>query len=196
MDDEIEVGPQLSSETDADAHVREVLGMFDVPSFARRGHDLESAIARLDDRCRRERTQRLEMVHMRLRQWAQVVSGPGGWAGVFTAPLGALYLAAGAPEPTWAAATASLRRRKAAANDLVASVERFNRRWLRFMDELNLGPVNRLVEEYNRCYLIEKECVLGSPRLAARLFEPAEPVTLESLLFRHPPLPVPELARA
>jgi hypothetical protein len=53
--------------------------------------------------------------------------------------------------------------------------------------------VNRLVDRYNRYYVLEKECTLRSARLAARHFEPKPRVSHDALLERYPPLPLPEL---
>ena len=77
--------------------------------------------------------------------------------------------------------------------DLIASIVRFNTRWSRFVDELGLDHVNRLIDQYNRYYLLEKECCLGSSRLAARFFTPQAPFTRDSLLEEFPRLPVPTL---
>jgi hypothetical protein len=50
-----------------------------------------------------------------------------------------------------------------------------------------------MIDQYNRYYVLEKECVLGSSRLAARHFVPKARLTAEALLAAHPVLPVPEL---
>lgn len=175
-----------------EAEMKELLGLYDVPAFARRGVDLEHALARLDERCRGERAEMLEMVRLRLRQWAAVASGPGTASEVFARPIDDLWPAADAPPPAWADRPAPPRKLRSVSRDLVASVERFNRRWERFLAGLDFGPVNRLVERYNRYYLLEKEITLRSARLAARHFEPKPRVTLGALLDRHPPLPVPD----
>ena len=173
--------------------LNQLLGLFDVPAFARRGHDLEYALKRLHLRLVRERSGMLDMVRLRLRQWASVATGPDDWAGVFAAPIAPLYDASGAPPPAWAAAPASSRRRGVVARDLVASLGRFNRRWLHFLDAMTLDSVNRQIDQYNRYYVLEKECVIGSARLASRHFVPKPPVSRESLLAEHPALPVPEV---
>ena len=61
--------------------LRRMLGLFDVPAFARRGQDLEFHLGRLRDRCRHARDESLAMVRLRLRQWASACAGPGDWAG-------------------------------------------------------------------------------------------------------------------
>jgi hypothetical protein len=169
--------------------LNQILGLFDVPAFARRGHELEYALDRLDRRLGRERAGLLDMVKLRLRQWAAVATGPDDWRGAFAAPVASLYALAAAEAPAWADRPAHDRRRRAAARDLAASVARFNRRWLDVLDGLRLDAVNSQVEQYNRYYVLEKECVLGSARLAARFFVPKPPVTRGSILARHPALP-------
>lgn len=188
--------PEETTEiTVTDPELRTLLGMFDVPAFARRGADLEYALARLDLRCRREREALLEMVRVRLRQWSAVSSGPDDWSPPFDAPVAPLWALAGVSDPPrWAAAPAPARRRLAVARDLVASLDRFNRRWARFLDELDLTSINVAIEQYNHYYLLEKECVLGSSRVAARYFTPRSPLSAETLRATFPPLPVPGLA--
>jgi hypothetical protein len=190
MDESDAEAPVIASD---EAELRSLLGLFDAPAFARRGLDLEYALTRLQMRLVRERSGMLDMVRVRLRQWASVATGPDDWAGVFAATVAPLYALSGAEPPVWADAPAAPRRRRAAARDLVASATRFNRRWLHFLDALRLDPVNRQVELYNRYYVLEKECVIGSARLAARNFVPKPLLTHESLLADHPTLPVPVL---
>jgi hypothetical protein len=178
-----------------DPELRQLLGLFDAPAFARRAQDLEYHLARLHDRCRRERAAMLEMVRVRLRQWAGAASGPDDWHPIFAEPVAPLWPLCGAEPPVWADGPAPMRRRRAIARDLVASLERFNRRWARFLDELNLQSVNALIDQYNRYYTLEKECSLGSARLAARFFSPRPHVTADALRAECPALPVPGLRR-
>ncbi len=178
---------------DVETELKELLGLFDAPAFARRGMDLEHALARLDARCRRERHAMLEMVRLRLKQWAGVASSPEAAGEAFVSQIDDLWPLADAPLPVWSDRTAPVRKLRSVARELVASVERFNRRWERSLDGLNYEPINGLIERYNRYYLLEKECTLRSSRLAARHFEPKPRVSGETLLERHPILPVPEL---
>jgi hypothetical protein len=178
---------------DVDAEIKEMMGLFDVPSFARRGQELEDTLRRMAERCRRCRLERLEMVHMRLRQWARSVTGPAAWSGVFSASIEPLWLLSGAETPRWSAAPAPIRRQLEVGRDLVAAVTRFNDRWLQFLDGLKLDAANAVIDQYNRYYVLEKECVMGSARLAARFFTPVPLLTHDQLLRDHPLLPVPEL---
>jgi hypothetical protein len=174
-----------------EAELKELLGLFDAPAFARRGQDLEHGLGRLHARCLRERGAMLDLVRVRLRQWAAAAEGPDAWTSTFAAPIDPLWPLSGAEPPAWAGRPAPPRRRRAIARDLIASVERFNRRWSRFVGELDLGPFNRMIDQYNHYYVLEKECVLGSSRLAARHFVPRARLSPESLLAQYPVLPVP-----
>jgi hypothetical protein len=176
-----------------DPEMNQLLGLFDAPAFVRRGQDLEYALGRLHVRCRRERAERLEMVRVRLRQWAAVASEPSGGCLTFPGTFAALFAQSGSQPLDWGGREGSPRRRRAVARDLIAAVSRFNRRWLQLVDELNLEPVNRLIDQYNRYYVLEKECSLGSAKLAARHFVPRARVSREALLMEYPLLPVPEL---
>ena len=62
------------------------------------------------------------------------------------------------------------------------------------MNAIRLEPINRQIDNYNRYYVLEKECVLGSARLAARHFVPKTPLTLDELIEEFPYLSQPERA--
>lgn len=75
-----------------------------------------------------------------------------------------------------------------------ACIDRFNRRWTHYLRRLDLAPLNRLREDYNRYYVLEKECALRSARLARIGFVPLQPVTrqeFQELLPRLPQLVAP-----
>ena len=88
---------------DIDTEIKEMMGLFDSPSFARRGLELEEMLRRVDVRCRQARTERLDMVRVRLRQWTRVAAGPGDCAAVFAAPIEPLWTLSDAEPPQWAA---------------------------------------------------------------------------------------------
>jgi hypothetical protein len=179
-----------------DPAVRRMLGLFDVPAFARRGQDLAMAREALQARCRKQQTELLGMVHLRLKQWAAAATGFDDWRDAWLEPIGWLWERAGAAPPAWTRHPATPRRRRSLARDLISSVERFNRRWRSYVEALDLDPVNRMIRGYNQYYLIEKECSLGSPRLAARSFQPESPLTPEQVLADFPLLPVPAMRDA
>jgi hypothetical protein len=195
MADEIVEGEQSGAlGRQSDDEIRELMGMFDVPSFARRGHALEFTLARFHDRCRATRAEMLDMVRMRLKQWTQTVNGPDAWREYFKAPISELWALSQADAPTWSDSYRPIRQRHGLAKDLIASIIRFNARWTRHLNELELAPINAMIQQYNQFYILEKECVVGSARLAARFFRPEPLVSTELLLQIHPILPVPEPA--
>lgn len=190
LDDLIEL-PEVT-----DPAIRRMLGLFDIPAFARRGLDVVEMRDSLRRRCQKQRLEWLGMIHLRLRQWAAAAVGTDDWHDVFDSSVAALWELTEAPAPTWARVPATRGRRRAAAQDLVASLERFNRRWLGYVQTLDLEPFNRVITKYNEYYTLEKECALGSARLAARFYRPEEPITVEQILGEHPPLPIPRLKAA
>ena len=123
MDEADDATPFVSQ---VEVEINEILGLFDVPAFARRGQELEYALSRLHERVAREREVMLEMLRLRFRQWGSVATGPDDWSDTFSEPIAGLWVLAGADSPTWSKAAAPLKRRRAVARDLVASVERFN----------------------------------------------------------------------
>ena len=133
------------------------------------------------------------MVRLRLRQWSHAATGPQDWSDVFAQSIESLWPLSHSEGPQWAEARAPIRRRLTIGQDLVASVVRFNHRWNHFLDRLNLEPANLVIDQYNRYYVLEKECFMGSARLAARYFVPVPNVTTETLLREHRTLPVPQL---
>ena len=173
--------------------IKEVLGLFDVPAFARRGQDVEQSRLRLRWRSSKARSAILDMVRLRLKQWAAATTGPGMAQTVFTGSIDALWPLADAPAPQWSLRAESPRRLRAIGRDLIASAERFNRRWTEQLDRIDLTALNRQIDHYNRYYVLEKECVVGSARLAARHFEPRSAVTMDEIRAEHPLLPVPQL---
>ena len=74
-------------ETTNDPELRQMLGLFDAPAFARRGQDLEHALARLHARLRKVRSEMLDMVRLRLRQLASVSAGPDDASSIFSGPI-------------------------------------------------------------------------------------------------------------
>jgi hypothetical protein len=176
-----------------DPEIKALLGLFDLPAFARRGQDLELSVNRLHARCRHHRETLLELVWMRLRQWSRVATGPDEDSEIFASPIDGLWLLSRSDVPTWATRPAGIRQRRTVARDLIASVQRFNLRWRLFLESLNIDPTNKVIDQYNRYYLLEKECVMGSARLASRHFKPVPLFTLETFLEEYPLLPVPEL---
>jgi hypothetical protein len=186
--------PDSTPIVSVDPEIKELMGLFDSPAFARRGLDVEYTVSRIHDRCRDRRGELLEMVRLRLKQWSRSVRGPDEWAPVFGGPIEDLWRLSQSEPPSWVVQSASLRQRVAVARDLIASVLRFNHRWREYLTTLNLEPSNQTIDQYNAYYVLEKECVMGSARIASRHFTPVPRLSAETLLDVYPLLPVPVLA--
>ena len=61
------------------------------------------------------------------------------------------------------------------------------------MEGLRLDTYNRMVDHFNRYYVLEKEMVLGSSRLATRHFAPKSFLVVDDVRGWFPLLPVPTL---
>ena len=189
MDESDESNPMTSTETE----IKELLGLFDAPAFVRRGQDLES-------RARTGAPRGAGTSATPCLRWSAFASASGrAWPPVPTIERG--HSPCRSPHsgpsrrrsPRLGAPTGLVPPPPRRARDLVASVIRFNDRWAAVLDQLNLDPVNRMIDQYNRYYVLEKECVLGSARLAQRHFTPKVHLTCTALGEEYPPLPVPGL---
>ena len=175
-----------------------VAAQYDAPAYVRRAKAVETAYEELLDRCGRLRAAWLAGVRLHL---GSLRGGAGSWAAL--RPILAddeqidvierLHAEAGDPQNEMTGPTTERGLRRALGR-LAASVERFNRRWLAFIAELDLSEINRLRDGYNRYYLLEKECAVGPARLLPQTFRRLGPVTAGEVLDRLPPLPVPRAA--
>lgn len=186
--------------SDADRRiVQEIAGRFGPAAFMRRGKVVETTWARLIESGQHARLEHLEIVRLR---------------------LGQLFVLAGEPEtlrpwlPDHAdrevlvrlhdelrpvlrlqlAPTSSQRALRSALRELIEAMELFNGRWERWLAEVDLTAVNKAREDYNRWYLIEKECALGSVAIARREFKPLPPVTRTEVEKELPLLTLPGIA--
>src|SRR5262245_28934207 len=91
--------PLQTLRCDIDVEIKEMMGLFDTPAFARRGVELDEMLRRMHERCRVARSDRLDMVRLRLRQWAQAVTGMDSWSDVFAASIDRLWALSDADPP-------------------------------------------------------------------------------------------------
>src|SRR5580765_4399326 len=155
---------------DADHRIfNQVLGSYGGPAFVRRGRDVQLSFDAQVETCRRKREEWLEFVRL---------------------PLGTLFALAGSDAELEGAlenreqfqtlvglrdelqprlrlppiATTNRRVLRRALAEVQKTIGRFNQRWHEYMAQLDLQNVNEIRERYNRSYLLEKECALGSSR--------------------------------
>ncbi len=186
------------SSKSADWAAHHVMGQYDAPAYIRRARQMEGAIEQLVESCRIKRHEWLEMVRLRLGVLHALA---GDWAALVPLLADAAHirlleeLAADIqPRLRWPVESTSSRRRlRTALQELQPSVGRFNRRWSAFLTTVDLGEVNKLIDGYNRYYLLEKECVVRSAPVARLGFRPRQHLNHEWLTAQVPPLPLPTL---
>jgi hypothetical protein len=184
----------IPSRTDESDKFRQVLVAHGGPAFLRRAAEVTAAYDGLLHQCRRQRLECLAMVRLRL---AQLRALAGTWDAVQPLVADQSQLRAlinlfqeMAPQlrcelaPTSSAPV--LRQALAKVNESIAY---FNRRWVSHLRSVDLDEINKLRDGYNRFYVLEKECAVGSGVLARRGFRPLEMLTSEDLLATLPELP-------
>ena len=178
---------------------RELLARYGGPAFMRRAKRVEQAVRSFLDACRQQRDDWLMMVRIHLGtlkglagDWRRLepLLADADQVAILQQLEADLRPALRVPiEPV-----ESPRRLKRAVRDLARSIDRFNRRWTAHLAQLDYEPVNRHIEGYNRHYVFEKECVVGSPRVARQGFQAKETLTAARLQEMFPPLPRLRLA--
>jgi hypothetical protein len=192
LDDLLVVGPLR------DRQVMQLIASYGAPAFVRRARRVQDAFDALVAHCRRQREKWLPMVRIRLGLLHALA---GAWTRLSPWLAGDEQLAIledldtelspklrAAPR-----ATASGQKLSRALRELVDSAQCFNRRWSPFLESVDLTELNQLRNGYNRFYLLEKECVVRSPRLARQGYRPLPPMTAGELAALFPPLPIPRL---
>jgi hypothetical protein len=187
----------IPSREDGRQAFNEVLAHYDGPAYLRRARRVQASYDELLGRCRRQREEWLGMVRVRLGN-LRALAGSWEVLAPHLADEGQVRLLeelCAALEPRLRVPvepTTSARTLRQALLRLGESAERFNRRWLAFVRGLDLGALNAERADYNRYYLIEKECVVRSPFIARQGYRPLDPLTHDELLTALPPLTVPE----
>jgi hypothetical protein len=183
--------------SDADHKIfQQVLGQYGGPAFARRGRQVQLAFDSLVDACR-----------MKREEWLTFVRLPLGTLFALAGSMAALEEFLNNPQQFQTlknlmddlqpqlrlppAPTASSRALRRALVNGREAIVRFNQRWNAFIAELDVKHVNDIRDRYNRFYLLEKECALGSSRLARQGFQRLSPLKPEDFLKVMPLLPVP-----
>jgi hypothetical protein len=190
--------PILGSEDERN-FVNRFLSYHGAPAYVRRAREVEEAFRAVVERCRRRREEWLSLVRIRLGT-LRALAGDWDWLRPLLddGQLEVVRKLHAELQPrlrVLVSATTSVRALRRALHELRESLESFNRRWTKFLRELDLGPLNALRDGYNRYYVLEKECAVRSPQLARAGFRPLEPATAADLEALLPPLPVPH-ARA
>ena len=173
----------------------EVAARFRAPAFVRRARQVQDAFDELVRRCQKQRDEWLD--HVRI-PWKWLVEIAGNLetlrpllanAGSFDR-VNELAAILASPVQGFDRTSPSSRWLRKGLWELRDSIERFNRRWQKFLEDLNLAEINKRREDYNCYYVLEKECALRSVRLARLGFMPLAPITAEVLFALLPLLPL------
>ena len=176
--------------------LNQFLAQYDVPAYVRRGRRVQELYDQLLARCLRQREEWLKIPRV---QCGILRAHAGSWHALLPwlendEQLSVLGKLDSILEPNLRvriAPTTSARVLRRDLRSLDASVQRFNRRWLEYLQALDLTGLNAERENYNRYYLLEKECAMRSARLAREGFHRLAPVTCAVLLEQFATLPVP-----
>jgi hypothetical protein len=190
--------PVAANETDP--FERLLLGRYDVPAYVRRARGVQEGLDAVLARCRAQRDEWLTMVRLHVGKLFVLA---GDWEALRPLLDGDEQLDQvrnlhDELQPVLRLQhrpTRSRSKLRRLLGELIASLERFNRRWLAFLSEVDLSAVNSLRDGYNRYYILEKECAVRSPAVARMGFQRLETLTSDDLRTMLPPLPVPRLAR-
>ncbi len=184
----------IPSREDGRQAFNEVLAHYDGPAYMRRARRVQGSYEQLLDQCRRQREEWLPMVRLHLGRLRALA---GSWDAL--TPHLADEGQRRRLEELWAAleprlrapvdVTTSARVLRTALRELAESIERFNGRWLAFVSGLDLSALNAERADYNRYYLLEKECAVRSPYIARAGYQPLEPLSADDVLAVLPPLP-------
>lgn len=177
---------------------RDLLGMVDVPAYVRRALRVQDALEQLREKLSAQRQAWLDGVRRPLRVWNARERTAGE---VPLTPLGRQALVALAAHVGPASVEPAPWQRGGTPTklwtDLADAVGRFNQRWDRYTDAVDLTAVNTLIDGYNRFYLLEKECAFRSSRVAAIGYRPLPLLSGPALRAMFPLLaPLPTFAAA
>jgi len=173
----------------------QILSQHGGPAFVRRGRDVQRAFDGQLEACRQKREEWLEFVRLTLGTLFALAGSDAALEKFLDNPrqfqrLTTLYHDLQPrlrlpPNPT-----SNGRVLRRAVADVQDAIERFNQRWRDYMGKLDLQSINQIRDRYNRFYLLEKECALGSSRLVRHGFQELKPLRPEDFLSMMPLLPV------
>ena len=188
----------LRGRTDDRRFFNQVASYYGPPAYIRRATRVEAAFSELLHRCRAQRDERLMMTRIHLGMLHRLA---GDWSTLRPllrddqqVEVLRSLMATLNPRPRLTIHATRVRGKlRRALRELVASLHEFNRRWREYLAEVDLTALNRLRADYNRYYVLEKECAVRSSRLARQGFVPLAPLTFADVEAALPLLPVPQL---
>jgi hypothetical protein len=177
---------------------RQMLAANDGPAYVRRARRVSAAFEALLAQCRKQRDEWLTFVRLSLGMLHALA---GSWEAVRPClgdeeSLELLRRLHDELQPHLRVAvtpTTSRHALKATLAELIDGLERFNRHWLEYVQQLDLQSINELRDGYNRYYVLEKECALRNAAAARFGFQRLPLLTVADIVQQLPPLGVPRL---
>ena len=171
------------------------------PSFLRRAREVRDAWDGLLERCQSYRDDTLRGPRMHLGNLSRQVNGDWSRLARFLADESQVSVFAKLHEawkphmPAVVKSTSPWSTIQSLLIGFAESVDRFNRAWNKFLQDVDLEEVNRLRTDFNKYYPIEKAAAFDSEAIERLGFEPLDLATIEHLRARFPPLELPPLLR-
>ncbi|MCO8122314.1 hypothetical protein NHH03_11235 [Stieleria sp. TO1_6] len=171
------------------------------PAFVIRRRKTDSAVSCFFEECHRQQVEMLYGPRLQLRQLESAIGGdwrrlsPHLVADDSWKRLRQLHQTfdSDSPPPAWASYNRWSGQPAKSLRQFYQSVQRFNSDWCRYLNHLDRSSINQIIRDFNDYYLLEKSCAMGREDLAARGFEPLQPITAESLLCKFPTVELPGL---
>jgi hypothetical protein len=174
-------------------------GRYDAPAFMRRTKHAEDVFQRLLERLRHDRDDLIVIVRLRVGQLKMMA---GDWQALHfllsdeaMELLPRLYDELHPHLLVPVQESRSPTELRSAVDELREAIHYFNLRWFRHIVQCDLTAVNQARDDYNRYFLLEKECVVQSATAAEQDFQPLQRLTHEDL-FREFPLLEERLERS
>jgi hypothetical protein len=171
------------------------------PSFLRRAREVRDAWDGLLKRCRSRRDETLRGPRMHLGNLSRQVNGDWSRLARYLADESQVSVFATLYEewkprlPAVIKSTSPWSTIQSSLAGFADSVDRFNRAWNKFLQNVDLEEVNRLRADFNKYYPIEKAAAFDSEAIERLGFEPLDLATVELLHAKFPPLELPALLR-
>lgn len=188
--------PNIPAKDDEGQIFRQILGHYDAPSYIRRARAVEVGLAQLLQHARNKREELFSFVRLDL---ATLRAQAGDWEaldGIVSVKvrryLEGLFRELQPKLRSPVEATTSPARLRKTLEHLRHSVGRFNERWRKYLDDIDWRNINRVREDYNKYYILEKECALRSSRLARQDYRRLEPLSSADILVEMPFLQLPD----
>jgi hypothetical protein len=169
----------MMSSHPSDRLAKYFMGLYGPPSFARRDRNAQAAWDGILGRCRTTRKEMLDGVRWALQPLAKKLTltldeDPG---------VAMEQVRSATSEKKLSQLSFNTRL---LLHQLANAIERFNTKWTKYLQSIDLNHLNSLRNEFNQNFIIEKECATGSELIARHGFAPYSSADHEELIREFP----------